>query len=340
MNRKTIVYLPDYGSQQAEEVKKALKEAFPESKVIVVSIDINNYEETNRSITQTDQLFQPDIFIAEGMASFFVHLLSGKDRICINPDLHPSFRCKESLMEEYTKKEHTEMTFNRNCDNFHNTHCWGIFGKGVDRREFSMIHYPNTKVVPRQVTSALDIMDELVALIEDIDASQWTDEYGVQYAEYGRVLVRAHKALFHDVEHYTIPLGVTTIRDGAFYNADLRSIEIPITVTDIGHHAFADNKLLNDVVLPPHVEVIKMNTFHGCLSLTHVELPKMLWEIDSQAFAATALKSIALPEGIQVLAHDAFDDGVRVNISMVHMREMLDDLWFYGRKHDEELYLK
>ncbi len=340
MNRKTIVYLPDFESQHAEEVKKALREAFPEWKVIKVDIDINACDETHRNIAQADHIYHPDFFIAEGLACFFVHQFQGKNRICVNADLHPSFRCQESLVKEYTEKEKEYMTLDTSCDNYHCTHCWGIFGKGVDRREFSMLHYPNTRVMARQVDSALDVMDELVALVKDIEASQWTDEYGVEYAEYGRVLVRAHKPLFQDVEHYTIPNGVQTIQNGAFYGTDLISINMPITVTKIGHHAFAENKLLEDVVLPPLVEVIDMCTFQNCLSLRHVKLPRMLRQIESDAFKGTALQSIELPEGIQYIAHDAFDDGVRVSISMAHMREMLDDLSYYGRKHDEELYLK
>ncbi len=340
MNRKTIVYLPDFENRHAEEVKKALRDAFPEWKVIEVDIDINRYDDTHRNITQADHLYHPDFYVAEGLGCFFVHRFQGKNRICINADLHPSFRCEESLVKAYTEKENECKSFDRGCDKYHCTHCWGIFGKGVDRREFSMLWYPHTTVVPRQVASALDVMDELVALIKDAEASQWTDDYGVEYAEYGRVLVRAHRILFQAVDHYIIPNGVRAIRNGAFCDANLTSVDIPWTVTSIGHHAFADNKLLEEVVLPPEVEMIDLCTFQNCLSLKQVRLPRMLGKIESEAFKGTVLQSIELPEGIQYIAHDAFDDGVKVCISMAHMREMLDDLWFYGRKHDEELYLK
>ncbi len=340
MNRKTIVYLPDFESRHAEEVKNALREAFPEWKVVVVDIDINAYEETNRNITQTDHLYHPDFLVAEGLACFFVRNFPGRNRICINADLHPSYRCDARMMKEYAERENESMTCHSGSDIYHCTHCWGIFGKDVDRREFSMLYYPNTRVVPRQVESALDVMDELMALIKDAEASQWTDEYGVEYAEYGRVLIRAHKAMFQEVEHYTIPNGVKTIRNGAFCDTNLTSIDIPWTVTSIGHHAFADNKLLEEIVLPPEVELIDMCTFQNCLSLKHVKLPQTLRQIESEAFRGTALQCIELPEGILYIAHDAFDEGVRVSISMAHMREMLDDLWYYGRKHDEELYLK
>ena len=36
MNRKTIMYIPDYQSQHAQDVTKALRDAFPEWKVICV----------------------------------------------------------------------------------------------------------------------------------------------------------------------------------------------------------------------------------------------------------------------------------------------------------------
>ena len=93
-----------------------------------------------------------------------------------------------------------------------------------------MAHYPNVVNVPRKVSSIFDALDECVSLIKSISESEWTDDYGVTYAEYGRVIVRADYTLFRDVEDYTIPHGVRTIMNGTFYGMNLKSVTIPDTV--------------------------------------------------------------------------------------------------------------
>ena len=51
MNRKTILYIPDFESRNAPEVTKALREAFPEWKVAGVEIDIATLSISGQAIT-------------------------------------------------------------------------------------------------------------------------------------------------------------------------------------------------------------------------------------------------------------------------------------------------
>ena len=152
MNRKTILYVPDFESRNTPEVAKALREAFPEWKVAGVEIDINAYEETKQNLGKYIHLYRPDILISEGLGGYFVHQWAGYNRICVSTDLHPSFRCDNSLVEMYTEKE-TKMAYDCTYDHAKNTHCWGVFGKDADKREFYMAHYPNVVNVPRKVSS-------------------------------------------------------------------------------------------------------------------------------------------------------------------------------------------
>ena len=99
MNRKTILYIPDFESRNTPEVAKALREAFPEWKVASVEIDINAYEETKQNLGKYIHLYRPDILISEGLGGYFVHQWAGYNRICVSADLHPSFRCDNSLVE-------------------------------------------------------------------------------------------------------------------------------------------------------------------------------------------------------------------------------------------------
>ena len=335
MNRKTILYIPDFESQYAHEVTKALKEAFPEWKVRSIDIDINAYEETKKNLGKYMHLYHPDVLISEGLGAYFIHRYAGNNRICVNADLHPSYKCEEALVEKYTQKEKV-IAFDYKCDQVHNTHCWGVFGENAEKREFYMAHYPNVINVPKKVTSILDALDECAALIKTINDSEWTDEYGVTYAEYGRVLVKADYALFRDVEDYTIPHGVKTIMNGAFYGMDLKSIKIPDSVTHVGHHAFSECKLLEEVILPPKLEVIEIRTFMNCISLKDVKMPRALRTIKTEAFKGTAIRSIEIPSCLTRMEYNVFDDGVKLMISESELRELLDDSWHYHLKYDDD----
>ena len=336
MNRKTIMYISDYKSQHAVDVTKALREAFPEWRIACVEIDINAYEETEKNLVKGVHLFHPEILISEGLGAFFIHRWAGNNRICVNADLHPSYRCEEKHVKKYIEEEKIQLAINRECDHAHNTHCWGVFGEDAEKREFYMAHYPNVINVPRKVASIIDALDECVALIKTISESRWTDEYGVTYAEYGRVLVKADYALFRDVEDYTIPHGVKSIMNGAFYGMDLKSINIPDSVTHIGHHAFSECKLLEDVVLPPKLEVIEIRAFMNCISLKDVKMPRSLRTIKTEAFKGTAIRSIEVPSCLTRMGYNVFDDGVKLMISESELRELLDDSWHYRMNFDDD----
>lgn len=325
MKRKTILYLPDFRSKYADDVEILLKEQLIEFKVVKVDIDINAYEETEKSISQASNLYRPDLIIAEGLGAFFIHRSGGINRICVNPDLHPSYRCDERLMKMYTEMENVGLVFNRLSDIEKCAHCWGIFGEGKERRDFSMLHYPNIITVCREVHSSLDVVDELLSLLSNIDHSRWTDEHGVQYAEYGRVLVKADYALFRSVEEYVIPQGVRTIQDYAFNGMNLKRIVIPDTVIFIGQYAFSDCRLLDEIILPPRVDKIRKATFLNCTSLSKVMLAKTTYRIETNAFKGTAIQTIELPHKNLTIESGAFDAGVKAVVPMSDMQSLLQD---------------
>ena len=325
IKRRTILYLPDFKSQYADEVLRFLKEKLTECKIVKVEIDINAYDETDKSISQAIDLYNPDFVVAEGLGAFFIHRCGGINRVCVSPDLHPSYRCDDTLKKMYTKMERIGLSFNRLNDIQKSTHCVGIFGEGTDRRDFSILHYPNIITVGRKVHSSLDVIDELLSLLYNIDNSQWSDEYGVKYAEYGRVLVKADYAIFRDIEEYEVPHGVRAIQDYAFNGTNLKRITLPETVIFIGQHAFSDCRLLDEVVLPPRVDKIRKATFLNCASLASIKLPKAIYWIEAGAFKGTAIQTIELPHGNLTIESGTFDDGVKAIVAMSDMQSLLHD---------------
>ena len=74
-----------------------------------------------------------------------------------------------------------------------------------------------------------------------------------------------------DMETFTIPSGVTSIGDSAFYGcASLTSITIPSGVTSIGIYAFYGCASLTAVTLPSGVTSIGDYAFQQCTNLTDI----------------------------------------------------------------------
>ena len=86
---------------------------------------------------------------------------------------------------------------------------------------------------------------------------------------------------------YTIPDGVTSIGDRAFYGCSgLTSIEIPSSVTSIGSYAFDGCSSLTSVIFGENSKLtsIGIGAFQGCISLTSIEIPSSVASIGGNAF--------------------------------------------------------
>ena len=108
-------------------------------------------------------------------------------------------------------------------------------------------------------------------------------------------------------ENFTIPVGVTTIGNGAFHQCTaLTSVTIPGSVTNIGQMAFSYCENLTSVNLNTGLEHINDNAFSNCSKLTGISLPNGLISIIGSAFAYTDLRTIAIPESVNNLVGNPF----------------------------------
>lgn len=328
MKENTILYFPDYrtGTLVAPEIMAALRHAFPYSRII--SVDLERIEDYSNAADEIDSILQkenPELVIAEGLGGFFVHTLAGYDRICINPMLTPSIYI-DDVDGSYRKASKEQFSYDRTADDEHQTHCWGIFGINVSKKNFCMMHYPNIISLNKTVDSILDVLDDIIVpLAHNIALSVYTDDDGVRYSNYGRTLVKADYPQFKSVEHYDVPFGVRSIGDMAFSGMELKSITLPDSVDFIGESSFSDCRSLEEITLPKNLNIVRKSCFEGCVSLCHVKIPKSLSCIQSRSFANTAIKKIALPDSIQGIAPDAFDEGVILSMSARRLNEILRD---------------
>ena len=85
-------------------------------------------------------------------------------------------------------------------------------------------------------------------------------------------------------DSYTILHGVTTIANGAFYDASVYRIIIPDTVTGIGAYAFYGCRDLTSINIPDSVEYIENSAFEGCVNMDTVILGKGVKQIGERGF--------------------------------------------------------
>jgi len=97
-----------------------------------------------------------------------------------------------------------------------------------------------------------------------------------------------------------LPAGLTTIGISAFSEATaLERIDIPASVDSIGFRAFAYCENLKTANLRNcKLETLNSGVFGYCTSLENISLPASLTSIESDALAATAIKTFVFPENV------------------------------------------
>lgn len=93
---------------------------------------------------------------------------------------------------------------------------------------------------------------------------------------------------------------------GCFENSNIKFINVPENITEIGPRCFANCRNLQSVTLN-NVESIGFNAFENCRNLTNINLSETLKSIYSEAFKnCTSLTSITIPKSVIGIDRNAF----------------------------------
>lgn len=98
-----------------------------------------------------------------------------------------------------------------------------------------------------------------------------------------------------------LPPNLTKIGNYCFYNAQIKQISIPDTVTEIGESAFQYCIGLTSFVIPPLLQKIPQYMLQGCENITAITIPAAVTEIGEGAFENTGITSITIPATITTL---------------------------------------
>ena len=103
------------------------------------------------------------------------------------------------------------------------------------------------------------------------------------------------------IKKLIIKEGITTtqkLRLGLFSN--LKEIDLPNSLVEIADCSFMSNRKLEKVIFGKKAKIIGTNAFSGCTSLTNIELPETVEQIQDGAFSeCSRLKRIVLPKNLK-----------------------------------------
>ena len=181
-------------------------------------------------------------------------------------------------------------------------------------------------------TSAFHGCLDLMSINVASDNPYFTSEDGVLYSKDKHTLLRYPGG---KEGAFTIPFGVTSIGNYAFYTCNsLTSVIIPDGVISIGNYAFEYCESLTSITIPNSVTSIWSYAFSGCSSLKNIALPDGLTSIEDGLFSYSGLESINISAVILSINKYAFDGCsylININVANDNPYFMSEDGVLYSK---------
>ena len=111
-----------------------------------------------------------------------------------------------------------------------------------------------------------------------------------------------------EMKAINLPDGLVEIGQTAFQNSKLESVSIPDSVTIMGTGSFTGSANLKEVKLSRNVEVIPQSAFASAVELKNIAIPEGVKEVGKQAFAGTHVEELSLPSTLLEIGQRAFEN--------------------------------
>lgn len=185
--------------------------------------------------------------------------------------------------------------------------------------------------------------------IELIDANKWEEfflhvprelrgttgigailyDVGIDFLLFLTKIPRGAFEHFSELKSIDIPTNIKNIGDYAFYECTgLVNVTIPNSVTSIGYCAFSACRRLTSITIPDSVTSIGAFAFHNCTGLMNIILGKDLTIIDHDAFySCSNVKNIKISNSNIEIRNDAFSNINDVEINYFGTKEQWKSIY-------------
>ena len=357
---KTILLLQGHGLM--DNISDRVKAYFPHDNVLVPQIKCNPDEDLPY-IRLLCQEHHPELVVGVELGGMYAIKLHEYHRICINPNSWYVLRGIMNVMALDILDKHLFDDLSEES----RRKCWGFFINEIPynilRGSFIPQFFPNVIDVPRNGRDdSVILQDVIFPFAKMLLDEERTDEWGVTYSNYGRILKKVDPLLF-TCEEYTIPEGVEIMEDSfwlteaklkkielpstlrkmdvnTFIRCPIEEIELPEGITEVPEFMCESCRKLKKVVLPSTVEEIKGGAFNCCSQLEEINLPESIESIEEGVFRYTeCLKHVKLPSQIRYISSELFYCS---GIEEIDIHKNISDIghWaFWGCNHLKRLVI-
>jgi len=272
---KTVMYVHGFGSSGQSGTVSRIREVLPKASVIAPDLPLRPAEALSL-LHDTCEREHPDLIIGTSMGGMYAEMLTGYDRILVNPALQMGDTMKEhgmigaqhfsnprqdgvqdfivtkALVKEY--KDMTEQCFSSVTPD-EQSRVWGLFGDEdttVDTYDLFHEHYPTAiRFHGEHRMNDRSFMHSVVPVIRWIDDRQERRERPIVYIDVralcdqrGQPRSSAQKTVRQLLERYQLYFVAAAPADSRHYADTLQWLYEHINVPAWGHTVFTNQKPL------------------------------------------------------------------------------------------------
>jgi predicted esterase YcpF (UPF0227 family) len=272
---KTVMYVHGFGSSGQSGTVSRIREVLPKATVIAPDLPLRPAEALSL-LHETCEREHPDLIIGTSMGGMYAEMLTGYDRILVNPALQMGDTMKEhgmigaqhfsnprqdgvqdfivtkALVKEY--KDMTEQCFSSVTPD-EQSRVWGLFGDEdttVDTYDLFHEHYPTAiRFHGEHRMNDRSFMHSVVPVIRWIDDRQERRERPIVYIDVralcdqrGQPRSSAQKTVRQLLERYQLYFVAAAPADSRHYADTLQWLYEHINVPAWGHTVFTNQKPL------------------------------------------------------------------------------------------------